>query len=329
YIPLFFREFFKRYRASIEKHSDDAPVEVRGVMIQQALGNRTARGLAKRIWSLYGAVGFCRVGVRYVWKKALRLLGPLAPTVAAHCRRAGVPLLSFPLDPGRGITRPNDANGEAFRTFLRDREIDLVVSVSASQIFKAEVLSTPPLGCINLHNAPLPHYRGMLPNFWQLYHGETHSVLTIHRMVEDLDRGDILLQEATPITPDMSLEDLIRATKRRSAAALWSLLNVSSRPVWIRARSRTRRGVTSRGPRARRCASSGGGGAGSYDRTSALRRAVAGSARLQSRRPPCGDVRRRRRLVSGGEPQGGNTARYVGISAAARGRQHAPYSGYP
>ncbi|MCG8480679.1 MAG: hypothetical protein MI724_16415, partial [Spirochaetales bacterium] len=60
YIPIFFREFFKRYRASIEKHSDAAPVEVRGVMIQQALGNRTARGLAKRIWSLYGAVGFCR-----------------------------------------------------------------------------------------------------------------------------------------------------------------------------------------------------------------------------------------------------------------------------
>ncbi len=224
YIPLFFREFFRLYRASIDEHSGAAPVAVKGVMIQQALGNRTSRGLAKRIWSLYGTVGFLRVGARYVRKKALRLLGPFAPTVAAYCKSANVPLLSFPPSPEHGTTRPNDANGEAFRTFLRDQKVDLVVSVSASQIFKAEVLSTPPLGCINLHNAPLPHYRGMLPNFWQLYHGETRSVLTIHRMVEDLDHGDILVREVTPITPEMSLEELMRTTKIRSAAALWALL---------------------------------------------------------------------------------------------------------
>lgn len=224
YIPLFFREFLTLYRTSIDEHSDAVPVDVRGVMIQRALGNRTSRGLAKRIWSLYGTVGFLRVGVRYVWKKALRLLGPLAPTVAAYCGAAGVPLLSFPPDREHGAARANDANGDAFRTFLRDQRIDLVVSVSASQIFKAAVLSTPPLGCINLHNAPLPRYRGMLPNFWQLYHGEEHSVLTIHQMVEDLDRGDILLQESTPISPGMSLEELIRTTKRRSAVSLWNLL---------------------------------------------------------------------------------------------------------
>lgn len=224
YLPLFFRTFFQLYRQSNAAHVETQPVDVRGVLIQQALGNRTRRGLAKRIWSLYGTVGFIRMGVRYAWKTALRLLGPAGPTVQGYCKRAAVPLLVFPADPQEQRSRPNDANGVKFRAFLRAESIDLVVSVSASQIFKADVLAAPPLGCINLHNAPLPRYRGMLPNFWQLYYREHESVLTIHQMVEDLDRGDVLHRERTPITSTMSLEQLIRTTKIRSAHALWDLL---------------------------------------------------------------------------------------------------------
>ncbi len=206
-------------------------------MIQEPLGNRTARGLARRIWSLHGTLGFMVVGVRYLWHRLLGLLGRWAPTVRGLSTRADVPILFFPPDASVKNPRPNDANAESFRSFLVAEKIDLVVSVSASQIFKRPVLETPPLGCINLHNAPLPHYRGMLPNFWQLYDGASTSVLTIHQMVEDLDAGAILHQEPTEITPRMSLEALIRLTKRRSAAALWGLLcriveeGVETRPL--------------------------------------------------------------------------------------------------
>jgi methionyl-tRNA formyltransferase len=65
----------------------------------------------------------------------------------------------------------------------------------------------------------------MLPNFWQMYHDEPYSVLTIHSMVEDLDKGNVLLQRSTPIEEGMSLENLIRGTKTRSARALWNVLD--------------------------------------------------------------------------------------------------------
>lgn len=204
YMPLFFRNFLRDQRTGITIH---------GVVIQQALGNRTARGLAGRIWSLYGTFGFLIMGTRYTWRMLLGTLGRWAPTVRGYCRRAGVPLLS-----------QTDVNSEAFLEMIRSSEIDLIVSVSASQIFREPVLTAPPKGCINLHNAPLPHYRGMLPNFWQLYHGEEKSVLTIHRMVAKLDAGTILFQQSTTITNDMSLEKLIRSTKIQSATALWSVL---------------------------------------------------------------------------------------------------------
>ena len=204
YIPRFFRRFLKR---------QEADITVAGVMIQQPLGNRTAKGLARRIWSLYGTGGFIVMGFRYLGRRVLRLFGPWAPTVTAYCSRAGVPVIT-----GHSV------NTEAFITFIREEQIDLIVSVSASEIFRKPVLSTPPMGCINLHNAPLPAYRGMLPNFWQLYHNEEKSVLTIHRMVEQLDGGTILLQRETPIPEQMSLEQLIRTTKERSADALWDVL---------------------------------------------------------------------------------------------------------
>ncbi len=123
----------------------------------------------------------------------------------------------------------NNANGQSFIEWIRAEKIDLVVSVSASQIFGKRVLAAPMIGCVNLHNAPLPKYRGMLPNFRQMYHGETESVLTIHEMVPKLDGGDVLLQYRTAIERDMSLERLMTVTKENSATALWSFLEVLQR----------------------------------------------------------------------------------------------------
>lgn len=240
YIPLFFREFL---RSNTERDSPPAArtVDLRGIMIQPPLGTRGARDLAARIWSLYGAIGFLRIGFRYLGAKMRRRLyrgvagvhlWPRDLSVEFFAQQAGIPLLEFPPEPSLGSRTgreiPNNANGPTFIAWLREEAIDLIVSVSASQIFRATVLSAPTLGAINLHNAPLPWYRGMLPNFRQMAAGERESVLTIHEMRVQLDRGGILLQRGTPITAGMSLDALIRATKTESARALRKLLGAIS-----------------------------------------------------------------------------------------------------
>lgn len=211
YLPIFFREFFALIR-------DAENIQIEGVIVQRSLGNKNRRGLARRMVNLYGPIGFTRIGARYAFTKvrnALAEAGLLREgfSIRWYCEQAGVAILPY-----------SDVNAAETVAFIR-RTADLVVSVAASQIFRKPVLEAPRLGCINLHNAPLPKYRGMLPNFWQMYHGETHSVLTIHQMVEELDKGDILLQQATEIEPDMSLDQLIRRTKARSAAVLMDVLH--------------------------------------------------------------------------------------------------------
>lgn len=225
--PFYIGVFFDEFLAELDNHR--TTVSLRGVMVQPSLGSASRLALAGRIWSLYGSLGFFRMLFRYA-ATTIRGAG-----IDDRCRAAGIEMVELPPERSigrRGAERPprkNNVNGSTFHRWLRDNTIDLVVSVSASQVFGRTTLEIPRIGCVNLHNAPLPRYRGMLPNFWQMYHGEDQSVLTIHEMVPDLDAGDILLQKATPIEKHMTLEQLMTATKRNSAHALWEFLETLHR----------------------------------------------------------------------------------------------------
>jgi len=47
---------------------------------------------------------------------------------------------------------------------------------------------------LNLHNAPLPKYRGVRPINWALKNGEEYHGVTIHRMTPNIDNGPIYAQ---------------------------------------------------------------------------------------------------------------------------------------
>lgn len=55
-------------------------------------------------------------------------------------------------------------------------------------------------GVINAHAGDLPRFRGNATPNWAILAGEDRVVLTLHRMVEELDAGPILAQRAFPLT---------------------------------------------------------------------------------------------------------------------------------
>lgn len=71
----------------------------------------------------------------------------------------------------------------------------------------------PDQGAINLHGALLPDYRGLLPSFWVLANGETHTGATVHDMSERVDQGAVLLQERVPIRDDDTVHTLVQRAK--------------------------------------------------------------------------------------------------------------------
>lgn len=60
----------------------------------------------------------------------------------------------------------------------------------------------------NLHPSLLPAYRGRCPLFWQLKNQEKESALTLHRLISDIDAGEIVLQEKFSIDFDDTLGSL-------------------------------------------------------------------------------------------------------------------------
>lgn len=77
--------------------------------------------------------------------------------------------------------------------FIRENNIDFIVSYNYIHIIRKTVLDLLPHRVINLHTSFLPYNRGVSPNIWSFI-DETPSGVTIHEVDEGLDTGDILLQ---------------------------------------------------------------------------------------------------------------------------------------
>ena len=81
-------------------------------------------------------------------------------------------------------------------------QIDLAISIFYGKIFKADFINRCS-NIINLHNAPLPKYRGVRPINWALKNNEDYHGVTIHKVEEGIDNGDILGKIVYPIYPDV------------------------------------------------------------------------------------------------------------------------------
>jgi len=109
---------------------------------------------------------------------------------------------------------------DEFDALLDEYEPDLLVSVSCPQIIGKKVRDRFPKGCINVHGAPLPRYRGLMPAFWALRFDEKQTATTVHVLADKLDNGDILKQRNVEIGATDTWDSLVRKTKRAGAEAL-------------------------------------------------------------------------------------------------------------
>lgn len=90
---------------------------------------------------------------------------------------------------------------EAATAWARSREADLGVIVAYGGLVREPLLSLPRLGWINLHFSALPQWRGAAPVQRALMAGEQRLGLTVFRLVEALDAGDVLAQDMIDIAP--------------------------------------------------------------------------------------------------------------------------------
>lgn len=138
-----------------------------------------------------------------------RGLSVVAPETKRLAERHGIPVL-----------QPVRLRDAAFQDALRALAPDLGVVAAYGRILPRAILDLPTHGCINVHASLLPRHRGAAPVQWSLLCGDQETGITIMRMTEELDAGDLLLQRPLPIRADHTGGSLMAELAGHGARAL-------------------------------------------------------------------------------------------------------------
>lgn len=103
---------------------------------------------------------------------------------------------------GLPVLQPGKVRDESFLKQMETIRPDVIVVVAFGQIIPPALLAMPPLGCINVHASLLPAYRGAAPIQWAVIDGQKESGVTIMRMDEGLDTGDMISRVTVPLAED-------------------------------------------------------------------------------------------------------------------------------
>jgi methionyl-tRNA formyltransferase len=130
--------------------------------------------------------------------------------VADYVKKGGasVPLLT-----------PEDVAAPQFVKELAAFDADLFVVV-AFRILPKAVFSIPKHGTLNVHASLLPRYRGAAPIHRAIEAGETETGVTVFRIDDGVDTGEILMQKKTHIEAQEATPELYQRLSVMGAAAL-------------------------------------------------------------------------------------------------------------
>lgn len=102
--------------------------------------------------------------------------------------------------------------------------IDLLLAYEFGQLIPNEILSLALRGGLNIHFSLLPAYRGPAPLPYQILNNESHTGITVIKMSDQFDRGEIIYQEAHNIPPDATTVSLHKTLSARVLGLIPNLL---------------------------------------------------------------------------------------------------------
>ena len=159
---------------------------------------------SKKTYNIFGTSFFLHYSIKFLKSK---LDGN--NTVRRVLKKNGI--LEIKLD--KGINHPESVDK------IKALQPDLLISILGNQIFKEDIINLAPKGCLNLHTALLPKYRGLMPTFWVLKNNEKYTGVSVFYVDQGIDSGPIIVQKKVPIG-DRSQEELIKYTKKLGMEAI-------------------------------------------------------------------------------------------------------------
>ena len=104
------------------------------------------------------------------------------------------------LDLGLTVHTPRNFKSEKDQKIFRELKADIAVVVAYGLILPNQILSSPKLGCVNIHASLLPRWRGAAPIQRAIMEGDDETGICIMKMDEGLDTGPVLSSRKIQIT---------------------------------------------------------------------------------------------------------------------------------
>jgi len=109
-------------------------------------------------------------------------------------KKAISPVKEKALELGIPVHQPSRVSDPEGFSILQKYNCDFILVVAYGQILKSNVIQFPKLGCFNVHASLLPRWRGAAPIHFALWNGDTETGVTLMKINEKLDAGDMLAQ---------------------------------------------------------------------------------------------------------------------------------------
>jgi len=122
------------------------------------------------------------------------------------------------------IYQPDKLNDPDFLSIMDKIDSDLFIVV-AYRILPNELISIPKKDVINLHASLLPKYRGAAPIHRAILNGERETGVTIFRINEKIDTGDILLQDTYKLSNNSTTGEIYNNLAEIGAKMMLKTLN--------------------------------------------------------------------------------------------------------
>lgn len=150
-----------------------------------------------------------------------RGLKPYPTEISLFTKKANIPVIT-----------PLLLKTSEIREKLSSQSPDLIIIADYGKILPASLLSIPRIASIGVHPSLLPLYRGPAPINWALLNGDKETGVTIFKMNEGLDTGDIILQKKIAIADNDNSYTLAEKLAYEGAKLLIEALNMLKKGSW-------------------------------------------------------------------------------------------------
>ena len=124
------------------------------------------------------------------------------------------------------VIQPEDFKDKQSQTQLALLNPDVMVVAAYGQILPKSILEIPKLGCLNIHASLLPRWRGAAPIERAILEDDRETGISIMKMNEGLDTGDILLDKKCTISNHETAQTLHDTLSNIGANAILETLNM-------------------------------------------------------------------------------------------------------